>query len=393
MDEHRPRRGRALARPLARLTARSAGLAARLAGEDPAVPREMVTAARVRALIAANTEIAADERALIEEVFAAAERPLREVLVPRTEVEFLDAELTLAAAARIAAGSPHSRFPVCSGSHDEVIGFVHIRDLLVPEVADRGVPVGELVRPVPYLPASRRVLPVLSEMRREGHHLAIVMDEYGGTAGIVTLEDLVEELIGDIRDEYDVQDAQAQRLHGGVVEVDGLLNLDDFAAETGVRLPAGPYETVAGHIMAVLGRVPAAGDAVAAGGCRLSVVRMDGRRVARVRVTPSVPVQPGSAQSGPAQSVPLQSVPLQSVSVPLTQPVPPGQSVPLGQPVPRAVAGGGPDALAANVPVGDGVPTADGAPGATAPAGAPAGSASGAGPTTPPRTGPERIDP
>ncbi|MFD0851290.1 CBS domain-containing protein, partial [Actinomadura adrarensis] len=168
--------------------------------------------------------------------------------------------------ARIAAASPHSRFPVFRDSHDEVIGFVHIRDLLVLDEAAGGhggsslqkrkepeVPVGDLVRPVLYLPATRRVLPVLSEMRREGHHLAIVMDEYGGTAGIVTLEDLVEELIGDIRDEYDVQDAQAQRLHGGVVEVDGLLNLDDFAAETGVRLPPGPYETVAGHIMAALG--------------------------------------------------------------------------------------------------------------------------------------------
>jgi CBS domain containing-hemolysin-like protein len=112
------------------------------------------------------------------------------------------------------------------------------------------------------------------------------MDEYDGVAGIVTLEDLLEELIGDIRDEYDVQDAQARRLQGGVVEVDGLLNLDDFAAETGIRLPAGPYETVAGHIMAVLRRVPAEGDSVEAGGHRLAVARMDGRRVARVRVTP-----------------------------------------------------------------------------------------------------------
>ena len=95
------------------------------------------------------------------------------------------------------------------------------------------------------------MLAVLSEMRREGHHLAIVVDEYGGTAGIVTLEDLVEELIGDIRDEYDVEDAQARRLHGGELEVDGLLNLDDFADETGVELPEGPYETVAGYLMAV----------------------------------------------------------------------------------------------------------------------------------------------
>ncbi|WP_067489439.1 hemolysin family protein [Actinomadura hibisca] len=274
------------ARLLIRALTRTADLVARLSGCDPQAVREEPSAERVRALVAENTQLTDDERALIGEVFAAGERPLREVLVPRTEVVFLDAELPLSSAARLAAASPHSRFPVFRDSHDEVIGFVHLRDLLVPEVADRSLPVGELVRPAKYLPASQRVLPVLSEMRREGVHLAIVMDEYGGTAGIVTLEDLVEELIGDIRDEYDVQDAQARRLHDGVVEVDGLLNLDEFAAATGLRLPAGPYETVAGHIMAVLGRVPAEGDRVEIAGRRLAVARMDGRRVARVRVTP-----------------------------------------------------------------------------------------------------------
>ena len=291
-------------RPLVWLMTRSTDLMVRLTGGDPGALREEVTAERVRALVAGNSRLGADERALIEEVFAAGERPLREVLVPRTEVVFLDAALPLDAAARIAADSPHSRFPVHRGSHDEVIGFVHIRDLLIGAVTadDPGVPVGDLVRPVPYLPATRRVLPVLTEMRRAGHHLAIVMDEYGGTAGIVTLEDLVEELIGDIRDEYDVQDPQARRLHGGVVEVEGLLNLDDFAAETGVRLPPGPYETVAGHIMAALGRIPAAGDVVETAGCRLSVVRMDGRRVARVRVVPQPAAHPATQAQAHASS-------------------------------------------------------------------------------------------
>ncbi|MEU8121655.1 hemolysin family protein [Spirillospora sp. NPDC049024] len=340
----------ALARPLVWLLSSSTQLVVRLSGGDPGALREEITAERMRALVAQNTQLTADERALIGEVFAAGERPLREVLVPRTEVEFLDASLPLTAAARIAAATPHSRFPVCRDSHDEVIGFVHIRDLLapvLPTLPDAPAPpdghgppgglappggsappdgqasrdgrassggrlpgvrgagsVGELVRPVKFLPASKRVLPALSEMRREGCHLAIVMDEYGGVAGIVTLEDLVEELIGDIRDEYDVQDAQARRLHGGVVEVDGLLNLDDFAAETGIRLPAGPYETVAGHIMAVLRRVPAEGDSVEAGGRRLAVARMEGRRVARVRVMPratpqALPVPPGTPSATP----------------------------------------------------------------------------------------------
>ncbi len=275
-----------VSRPVIWLLSLSTNVVVRLLGGDPNTSREAITAEEVRALVAGNTEIAPDERDLIEEVFAAGERQLREVLVPRTEVEFLDAATPLFKAAQIAAGSPHSRYPVYRESHDDVVGFVHVRDLLDPQHSGRATPVGEVIRPVLYLPASKRVLAVLSEMRREGHHLAIVVDEYGGTAGIVTLEDLVEELIGDIRDEYDVEDSQARRLHGGALEVDGLLNIDDFADETGVELPEGPYETVAGYLMAVLGHLPQVGETIVVSGHRLSVTEVDGRRVARVRVTP-----------------------------------------------------------------------------------------------------------
>ncbi|MGI8328650.1 hemolysin family protein [Actinomadura scrupuli] len=276
----------AISRPLIWLLSKSTNVVVRMLGGDPDTSREEITAEEVRALVAGNTEITADERQLIEEVFAAGERQLREVLVPRTEVEFLDAATPLSKAARIAVGSPHSRFPVYRDSHDEVIGFVHVRDLLDPEFSGRSTPISEVVRPVKYLPTGKRVLAVLSEMRREGHHLAIVVDEYGGTAGIVTLEDLVEELIGDIRDEYDVEGAQARRLQGGAVEVDGLLNLDAFAAATGLELPQGPYETVAGHVVAVLGHLPQVGEVVEALGHRLVISEMDGRRVARIRVVP-----------------------------------------------------------------------------------------------------------
>ncbi|GLY76764.1 hemolysin family protein [Actinoallomurus iriomotensis] len=275
-----------ISRPVIWLLSRSTNLVVRLLGGDPAASREKITAEEVRALVAGTTEIAPDERNLIEEVFAAGERQLREVLVPRTEVEFLDAATPLCKAAQVAAGSPHSRYPVYRESHDDVVGFVHVRDLLDPQQSGLTTPVGDVVRPVLYLPAGKRVLAVLSEMRREGHHLAIVVDEYGGTAGIVTLEDLVEELIGDIRDEYDVEDAHAKRLHGGALDVDGLLNIDDFADETGVELPEGPYETVAGYLMAVLGHLPQVGEMTMVGGHRLSVTEVDGRRVARVRVTP-----------------------------------------------------------------------------------------------------------
>jgi putative hemolysin len=120
-------------------------------------------------------------------------------------------------------------------------------------------------------------------MRRDRAHLAIVVDEYGGTAGIVTLEDLVEELVGEIRDEYDREEGPKQLL-GGQLEVDGLLNLDEFAEQTGVSLPEGPYETVAGYVLASLGELPGVGAEVEVDGHRLTVTKMDGRRIARVRV-------------------------------------------------------------------------------------------------------------
>jgi len=220
-------------------------------------------------------------------VFDAGKRQLREVLLPRTEVEFIAADTPLARAAEIAAQASHSRFPVYQESYDDVIGFVHVRDLLNPGLTSKEMLVGEVARPVERLPISKRVLPALSEMRRNRSHLAIVVDEYGGTAGIVTLEDLVEELIGDIRDEYDTEEGIPRRLHGGQVEVDGLLNLDEFAEQTGVTLPEGPYETVAGYVLAALGRLPAVGDAVEVNSHRLTVTEMDARRIARVRVGPS----------------------------------------------------------------------------------------------------------
>jgi putative hemolysin len=136
------------------------------------------------------------------------------------------------------------------------------------------------------MPGSKRVLAAMSEMRRESQHMAIVVDEYGGTDGIVTLEDLIEEVIGDIQDEYDEDVAQARRLAGGEVEVDGKLNLDEIAEISGVELPEGPYATLGGYVMAELGRLPRGGDVVEHDGLRLTVVRTEGRRAARIRLTP-----------------------------------------------------------------------------------------------------------
>ncbi|HEY2552836.1 MAG TPA: hemolysin family protein [Streptosporangiaceae bacterium] len=285
-----------LARPLVWLLSKTTNLVVRLLGGDPGVARGVMTDEELRDLVAGHQALSADERFIVAEVFDAGKRQLREVLVPRTEVEFLPATLPLAEAARIAAGAPYSRFPVYQESYDDVIGFVHARDLLDPDHDRRAAVVGEVCRPVKFLPISKTVLSALSEMRRDRAHLAIVMDEYGGTAGIVTLEDLVEELIGDIQDQYDVDSGRPRQLHGGELEVDGLLNLDEFAEQTGVELPEGPYETVAGFLLAALGHLPSEGESAEVGGRRLTATQMDGRRIARVRVGAAPAAAPAQRQ-------------------------------------------------------------------------------------------------
>jgi putative hemolysin len=275
-------------RPVVWLLSRSTDLLVRLLGGDPGAKRTAISEEELRGLVASHESLTRDERKLIDEVFAAGERQLREVMIPRTEVEFLEGSMTVARAQKITAGAPHSRYPVERSSQDDILGFVHVRDLLIPAAKARTTKISDVTRDVKLLPGTKKVLPSLSEMRREGHHLAIVVDEYGGTAGIVTLEDLIEEVIGDIRDEYDAPGDEALRFNGGEVDADGLLNLDEVEEQTGVRLPDGPYETLAGFVMASLGHVPRIGEAVEADGHRLEVSELDGRRVSRVRVTPVV---------------------------------------------------------------------------------------------------------
>jgi putative hemolysin len=275
------------ARPLIWLLSRCTDLLVRMLGGDPNTGREAITEEELRGLVAAHESLSTDERRLIDDVFAAGERSVSEVMVPRTEVTFLDAGLTVSRAAKVATESPHSRYPVVGRGQDDVRGFVHIRDLLINGArGERDRTVGDLVREIKQLPGSKNVLAALSEMRREGHHLAMVVDEYGGTDGIVTLEDLIEEVIGDIRDEYDEARAGPSRLGGGAIEVDGRLNLDDFAEFTGLELPDGPYETAGGFMMSALGRLPSVGDEVLREGYTITVTAVDGRRAERVRVTP-----------------------------------------------------------------------------------------------------------
>ena len=276
--------------PFIKLLSISTDFVVRVLGGDPHAGKEQISGEELRGMVAAHEDLTSQERELIDDVFDAGEREIREIMIPRTEVAFLDADMPVFKAAKIVADKPHSRYPVADGSQDDVIGFVHVRDLLDPDIRERSIRVSELVREVVRLPGSKHVIPSLSDMRATNSHMAIVVDEYGGTAGIVTMEDLVEELIGDIRDEYDTDASEGVIPLGKDVVIDGLLNIDDFADETGVELPEGPYETAAGFVAAELGRIPMVGDEVVIPQAVLTVLEMDGRRVSRIRVLRSATI-------------------------------------------------------------------------------------------------------
>ena len=275
-----------LLRPIVWLLERASSVVARVLGGSSQGADSVMSPDELRSLVLAHGSLTSVERRMIVDVFDAETTRVREVMVPRPEVEFLPASMSVSRAARTALGQAHSRFPVIGHDSDEVVGVVHLRDLLAPgHPLGRAASVGDVCHPVTVLPGTKGVLDALQEMRAAGDHLAVVLDEYGGTDGIVTLEDLVEEIVGEMVEQDQRQSGGGPDVPGGrVAEVDGRLNLDDFAEVTGIALPAGPYDTAAGFLMAGLGRLPQAGDAVACGDRVLTVAAMEGRRVARIEI-------------------------------------------------------------------------------------------------------------
>jgi len=285
-----------LAKPIVWFLGAVTNLVVRLLGGDPKAAKQEVTEDELRQMVTTAESLTKEEREIVDEVFAAGERNLREVMKPRTETEFLDGAMPADQAITALQAATHSRFPVTGTSVDDILGFLHIRDLMYLEPSQRVTPIRYLVRPVMSLPDTVRVLHALTAMRREGAHMAIVRDEYGGTAGIVTLEDLVEELIGDIQDEYD-QAAPVPVAEAGQIELEGLTTLEQFEDLTGLRLPDGPYDTVAGFWVASKGDLPTEGATITTRVPRsapatgvtdvpveMTVTQMDGRRAERIRV-------------------------------------------------------------------------------------------------------------
>ena len=214
------------------------------------------------------------------DVFDAGNRSLAEAMRPRADMVLLSRDDTVARAREVTGAHPYSRYPVTGDNFDDILGFVHVRDLFDGAADDL---VGDVARPIPFLPSTNRVIPTLTRMRAEGTHIGLVVDEYGGTDGLVTLEDLVEELIGDIRDEYDV-DARGFPTAEPESWLDAGQTIEEFTDRTGVELADGPYETAAGYLLHRLGRLADVGDAVMVDEHELTVAEVDGHRITRISV-------------------------------------------------------------------------------------------------------------
>lgn len=279
-----------LMRPVIWLLSGSTNAVVRLLGGDPKASSEGVSPEELREMLVDNRSIATEHRGILARAFSAGDRLIREVMQPRTDVTFLDGALTVAEARTFVLDRPHTRYPVSGDSTDDVTGFLHIRDLF--EQSDTDMAVRDLARSILPLPGTNKLPQSLGLMRRGNHQIALVVDEYGGTAGIVTFEDLVEELVGDIYDEFDSGTASAadhQPLQSGSresIDVDGGLILQEITPLTGIELPDdGSYETVAGFVIDHLGHLPETGESTEYAGHRFEVLQATRSRVERIRIT------------------------------------------------------------------------------------------------------------
>jgi CBS domain containing-hemolysin-like protein len=262
----------------------------------------MQTPEELRMLVTHGTdpgEIEADEREMIRGVFEFAETLAREVMTPRTAMVALPASITFDELVRLAIEEGHSRYPVYEGTVDSIIGVLLTKDLLPllekrEEIEQTGFDVRTALRPVVFVPDTKLVRELLQELRQQKVHLAIVLDEYGGTYGLVTMEDLLEEIVGEIADEYDEAEPEFAPTPEGDVLIDGAVSLSEVNERFGLRLPEDEFDTVGGYVFGTLGRIPAAGDVVAApgidGDVELRVEETEERRVTVVRLCHPAPV-------------------------------------------------------------------------------------------------------
>ena len=278
-------------KPLIWVLQKSSDGALRLLGlEPPGEERGVHSEAELKMLLSRSTqegEIEKQEQEMLYKVFDFADKEVSAVMVPRPEVVALSVDLPPEECLAAVIDSPYTRYPVYRESPDTVLGILHVRDLF-SALVDRGianVEVADLVRPAHFVPETKDLAAMLTEFRRTNQHMAIVVDEYGSMEGIVTLEDLLEEIVGEIEDEFDLPDESVERVDDDTIRIDGTFPIDDFNEQFATRIPIEDYHSMGGFVFGLLGRAAEPGDSVDYDGLRFDVLEVEGQRIHRLGVT------------------------------------------------------------------------------------------------------------
>jgi len=285
------------ATPLVWVLGHSTNLVARLLGIRPGDSSRGVSEEEIKLLVREQGTLLDEEKRMIREVFELGDTVAREIMVPRVDTEMLEDTLTVGEALKAFRRTGFSRMPVFHDDPDSVVGVALLKDMLGPIAAGRhGDPVVQGMRQPAFVPETKPILDLLQEMRSSHNHMVVVIDEHGGTAGLVTIEDIVEEVIGEIADEFDRDYRYINRIGDGVWMVDGRLPVEDSIEKLGLSIPESEeYDTLAGWVLSVLGHIPVVGERVFAGEAELRVQAVRQRRIARLRVSASAP----SDEEGP----------------------------------------------------------------------------------------------
>jgi len=257
--------------------------------ESPGAEREPLSEAELRMLLSrssAEGEIEHEEQQMIDKVFVFGDKDAADVMVPRPEVVAISVEMPPEQALAEVLDSPYTRYPVFRESLDDIVGVLHVRDLFTA-VHDRGIAavrIEEIVRPAYIVPETKDLASLLQEFRRTNNHFAVVVDEYGGMAGICTLEDLLEEIVGEIEDEFDVPEEQIEQVDDDTYRIDGMFPIDEFNERFNTDLPDEDFHTVGGFVFGQLGRAPEPGDDVSFNGLRFDVLEVEGNRIEKIAV-------------------------------------------------------------------------------------------------------------
>jgi len=258
--------------------------------EPPGAEREVHSEAELRMLVSRSTQqgqIEEGEREMIDKVFVFGDKDVADVMVAKPDVVAVSIDLSPEEALAVVLESPYTRYPVFRESLDDIAGVLHVRDLF-SAIHDRGlagVDVEGLLRPAYVVPETKDLASLLQEFRRTNQHFAVVVDECGAMVGIATLEDLLEEIVGEIEDEFDVPEEPVEQIGEDSYRVDGMFSIDDFNERFGTELPEEDFHTVAGFVFGQLGRAPEPGDDVSYDGMRFDVLEVEGNRIERIAVT------------------------------------------------------------------------------------------------------------